>query len=102
MLRYVTSRLLIIGQAPGTRAHDSGLSFDDRSGVQLRSWLALDVETFYDERRVAIVPMGFCYPGRLPCGGNRPPRRECAPRWHAPLLALFPEVRLTLLVGSYA
>jgi uracil-DNA glycosylase len=97
-----TARLLIASQAPGTRVHATGLSFDDRSGERLREWLAMDRATFYDETRIAIVPMGFCYPGRLPNGGDAPPRPECAPRWHARLRASLPEVRLTLLVGSYA
>ena len=98
-----SARLLIIGQAPGTRVHASGLSFDDRSGDRLRDWLGLDRDAFYDEARVAIVPMGFCYPGRDPrSGGDAPPRPECAPLWHPRLLPLLPEVRLTLLVGSYA
>lgn len=97
-----TARLLIISQAPGTRAHASGLSFDDRSGDRLRTWLALDRATFYDEGRVAIMPIGFCYPGRDAKGGDRPPRPECAPLWHDRLLAHFTEVRLTLLIGSYA
>jgi uracil-DNA glycosylase len=97
-----TARLLITSQAPGTRVHATGLSFNDRSGERLREWLEMDRDTFYDERRVAIMPMGFCYPGRLPNGGDAPPRPECAPRWHRRLLPLFPEIRLTLLVGSYA
>ncbi len=97
-----SARLLIISQAPGTKAHASGLSFDDPSGERLRDWLGMDRETFYDEARVAIMPMGFCYPGRLPQGGDAPPRPECAPLWHAPILAAMPEVRLTLYVGSYA
>jgi len=97
-----SARLLIISQAPGTRVHETGLSFNDRSGDRLRAWLALDRETFYDETRIAIAPMGFCYPGRDGKGGDLPPRRECAPRWHARLLAFFPAVELTLLVGSYA
>lgn len=96
------ARLLIISQAPGTRAHETGLSFDDRSGDRLRDWLGIDRATFYDEGRVAIMPMGFCYPGVLPGGGDRPPRRECAPLWHPPLRAAFRGVELTLLVGSYA
>jgi uracil-DNA glycosylase len=99
---FPSARLLITSQAPGTRAHETGLSFNDRSGERLREWLQLDRATFYDERRVAIMPMGFCYPGRLPSGGDAPPRRECAPRWHAQLRPLLPEIRLTLLVGSYA
>ena len=97
-----SARLLIISQAPGTRVHETGLSFNDRSGDRLRAWLALDRETFYDEARVAIIPMGFCYPGRNARGGDLPPRPECAPRWHAQMRAFFPAVELTLLVGSYA
>jgi uracil-DNA glycosylase len=97
-----TARLLIVSQAPGQKAHQSGLSFADASGDRLRAWLALDRASFYDETRVAIMPLGFCYPGRDPRGGDRPPRRECAPLWHAALRRLLPEVGLTLLVGSYA
>ena len=97
-----SARLLIISQAPGTRVHETGLSFNDRSGDRLREWLALDREIFYDESRVAIMPIGLCYPGRDARGGDLPPRRECAPRWHAPLRAVFPAIELTLLVGSYA
>src|SRR5215469_578015 len=98
----VTARLLIIGQAPGTKVHASGIPWNDPSGERLRQWLGMDSATFYDESRIAIVPMGLCYPGRLPNGGDAPPRAECAPLWHAKLLALMPEIRLTLLVGSYA
>ena len=97
-----SARLLIISQAPGTRVHETGLSFNDRSGDRLRAWLALDRETFYDERRVAIMPMGFCYPGRDGRGGDLPPRRECALLWHARLRRYLPAVELTLLVGSHA
>lgn len=97
-----SARLLIISQAPGTRVHETGLSFNDRSGDRLRAWLALDCETFYDEARVAIFGMAFCYPGRDAKGGDLPPRPECAPRWHARLRAFFPAIGLTLLVGSYA
>lgn len=97
-----SAKLLIVSQAPGTRAHETGLSFDDRSGDRLRGWLGLDRDSFYDEARVAIMPIGFCYPGRDPRGGDLAPRRECAPLWHARLRGLLPEVRLTLLVGSYA
>lgn len=82
--------------------HETGLSFNDPSGDRLREWLQMDRETFYDESRVAIAPMGFCYPGRLPNGGDAPPRPECAPLWRDRLLALMPEIRLTLLVGGYA
>ncbi|HUZ75766.1 MAG TPA: uracil-DNA glycosylase family protein [Stellaceae bacterium] len=97
-----TARLLIISQAPGTRVHATGLSFNDRSGDRLRQWLDLDRDTFYDEARVAIVPMGLCFPGQDAKGGDLPPRRECAPLWHARVLAAWPAVALTLLVGSYA
>jgi uracil-DNA glycosylase len=97
-----SARLLIIGQAPGTRAHQTGLSFDDRSGDQLRDWLGIDRATFYDETRIAVTPLGFCYPGRDPRGGDRPPLRRCAPRWHPRLLPHFAATKLTLLVGSYA
>jgi len=98
----VTARLLIVGQAPGTRVHESGVPFTDASGDRLRAWLGIDRETFYDESRVAIVPMGLCYPGRDPRGGDNPPRSECAPLRHPPILALLPAVELTLLVGLYA
>ena len=97
-----SARLLIISQAPGRRVHDTRLSFNDRSGDRLRAWLAMGRETFYDEAQVAILGMAFCYPGRDSKGGDLPPRRECAPRWHAPLRAFFPAIELTLLVGSYA
>lgn len=97
-----SARLLIISQAPGTRVHETGLSFNDRSGDRLRDWLGIDRATFYDERRVAIMPMGFCYPGRDAKGGDLPPRPECPPLWHARVLAQWPAIELTLLVGSYA
>ena len=97
-----SARLLIISQAPGRRVHDTGLSFNDRSGDRLRAWLALDRETFYDESRVAIMGMAFCFPGSNRKGGDLPPRRECAPLWHARLRGCFSAVELTLLVGSYA
>lgn len=97
-----TARILIIGQAPGTRVHETGIPWNDPSGDRLRDWMALDRETFYDESRIAIMPMGFCYPGRLPKGGDAPPRPECAPTWHEKLRAELPAVELTLLVGSYA
>ncbi len=95
-----TARLLIASQAPGTKVHETGLSFNDPSGDRLRAWLRMDRDAFYDESRVAIVPMGFCYPGRLPNGGDAPPRPECAPLWQDRLLALMPDIRLTLLVGT--
>lgn len=97
-----TARLLIIGQAPGTRVHESGVPWNDRSGERLRDWLQIGSETFYDEARVAIMPMGFCYPGVDAKGGDKPPRPECAPEWHDRILAHLPDVRLTLLVGAYA
>ncbi len=97
-----TARLLIAGQAPGTKVHETGIPWNDPSGERLRGWLRMDRDTFYDESRIAIVPMGFCYPGRLPNGGDAPPRPECATLWRDRLLALMPEIRLTLLVGGYA
>ena len=97
-----TARLAIISQAPGTRVHETGISFNDRSGDRLREWLGVDRETFYDEDRIAILPIGFCYPGVLPNGGDAPPRRECAPLWQARVLRELPNIRLTLLVGQYA
>jgi uracil-DNA glycosylase/anti-sigma regulatory factor (Ser/Thr protein kinase) len=97
-----SARLLIVSQAPGKRAHETGMSFNDRSGDRLRGWLALDRDVFYDEARVAIMPIGFCYPGGDLEGGDLPPRPECAPLWHGPLRAFFPAVELTLLVGSCA
>ena len=97
-----SARLLIISQAPGTRVHETGLSFNDRSGDRLREWLGLDPATFYDERRIAIVPMGFCFPGQDAMGGDLPPQRRCAPLWHPKLRPLLPRITLTLLVGSYA
>ena len=96
-----TAQLLIASQAPGTKVHQSGVPFDDDSGRRLRDWMGITEREFYDERLVAIVPMGFCYPGRSG-GGDAPPRRECARHWRVPLLSMLPDVRLTLLVGSYA
>lgn len=101
------AKILIIGQAPGTAVHASGIPWDDPSGDRLREWTGLDRETFYDPDTVALMPMGFCYPGKIPgkgtgAGGDAPPRRECAPLWHAPLRAQLGAVRLTLLVGQYA
>jgi uracil-DNA glycosylase len=96
------ARLLIIGQAPGTKVHESGVPWNDASGDRLREWLNIDRDVFYDPSKVAIMPMGFCYPGRNPKGGDLPPRPECAPQWHDRLLGFLPDIRLTLLVGSYA
>jgi uracil-DNA glycosylase len=97
-----TARLLIVGQAPGTKVHETGIPWNDASGDRLRDWLRLDREIFYDESRIAIVPMGFCYPGVDARGGDRPPRKECAPHWHKRFLPLMPTIELTLLVGLYA
>ncbi len=96
-----TARILIIGQAPGSRVHASGVPWDDPSGDRLRKWLSIDKQTFYDDTRVAIIPMGFCYPGKG-SSGDLPPRPECAPKWHEALISKLPEVRLTLLIGHYA
>ncbi len=97
-----TATICIVGQAPGTRVHASGAPFTDPSGVRLRAWMGVDSDTFYDESRIAIVPMGFCFPGWDRHGGDLPPRRECAVTWRAPLFAALPQVRLLLAVGSYA
>jgi uracil-DNA glycosylase len=97
-----SARLLIVGQAPGTKVHATGIPWNDPSGDRLRDWLALGRDAFYDTARIAILPTGLCYPGRLPRGGDAPPRPECAPLWHAPLRARLANVRLTLLVGAYA
>ena len=96
------ARLLVIGQAPGTRVHETGVPWDDRSGERLRGWMGVDNATFYDPDRVALMPMGFCYPGRAPGGGDNPPRPECAPLWHEKLRRRLDSVRLTLLVGHHA
>jgi uracil-DNA glycosylase len=96
------SRILLVGQAPGTRVHATGVPWNDPSGDRLRAWLAIDKDTFYDESIFAIVPMGFCYPGRDGRGGDAPPRPECAPLWHAKLLKYMPEIQLTILIGKYA
>lgn len=95
------ARLLIISQAPGRRAHDTGIPWNDPSGARLREWLGLTSEQFYDPAQVAILPMGFCYPGKG-ATGDLPPRRECAPLWHPRLLPALPNIRLTLLIGRYA
>ena len=97
-----TARLLIASQAPGTKAHASGIPFADASGERLREWLGLSEREFYDTARVAILPMGLCYPGRVPNGGDAPPRPECAALWRRRFLDAMPELRLTLLVGHYA
>jgi uracil-DNA glycosylase len=96
-----SAKILIVGQAPGAKVHASGTPWDDPSGRTLRSWLGLTPEEFYDPGLVALVPMGFCYPGSTP-SGDRPPRGECAPLWHEKILALLPPDRFTILVGSFA
>ena len=97
-----TARILIASQAPGTKVHESGIPFSDASGDRLRDWMGVSSEEFYNESRVAIVPMGFCYPGAGKNGGDNPPRPECAPRWHERLLKHLLDLQLTLLVGQYA
>lgn len=95
------ARVLIVGQAPGQRVHESGIPFNDASGIRLRNWLGVEREAFYDPSAFAIMPMGFCYPGRG-VSGDLPPRPECARTWHPRLMPHLQGVRLTLLVGHYA
>ncbi|MGH6736586.1 MAG: uracil-DNA glycosylase family protein [Methyloceanibacter sp.] len=97
-----TAWLAVCSQAPGTRVHLSGTPFTDASGDRLRAWMGVTPEEFYDEARVAIVPMGFCFPGQDSHGGDLPPRRECAALWHRELFAALPQIELVLAVGSYA
>lgn len=95
------ARVVIIGQAPGTKVHESGVPWDDPSGDHLREWLAVDRDLFYDPDQIALIPMGFCYPGKR-AGGDAPPRPECAPKWHAELLAELADDALLVLAGMYA
>jgi uracil-DNA glycosylase len=95
------ARIAIIGQAPGARVHASGIPWDDPSGKRLRSWLQMTDEEFYNPDLVALVPMGFCYPGKDK-SGDLPPRSECAPLWHETLIQSMPGIRITLLFGQYA
>jgi len=95
------ARILVAGQAPGRKVHASGVPFDDASGERLRAWMGITREVFYDATQVAILPMGFCYPGTGK-SGDLPPRKECAPAWRAPLLALMPQIELVLVIGQYA
>jgi len=97
-----TARLAVCSQAPGTKVHLSGTPFTDASGDRLRDWMAVWPQEFYDEARVAIVPMGFCFPGQDEKGADLPPRRECAPLWHRKLFAALPQIELVLAIGSYA
>ncbi len=96
-----TARILLVGQAPGRRVHQSGIPWDDLSGARLRKWMAVSEEVFYDASRIAIIPMGYCYPGTGP-HGDLPPRRECAELWLKRLLEELPHIELTLLIGAYA
>lgn len=98
---HPNARVIIVGQAPGRKVHESGIPWDDASGDRLREWLGLPKEIFYDEEQVAIVPMGFCYPGKAD-SGDLPPRRECAPAWHGKIFSHLAKGPLYLLVGRYA
>lgn len=95
------SKIVIIGQAPGVIVHATGIPWNDKSGENLRRWMDIDEDTFYDSSKIAIVPMGFCYPGKGK-SGDLPPRKECAPLWHSKLLEKMPDVELVLLIGKYA
>ena len=97
-----TARILIAGQAPGTKVHATGIPFNDASGDRVRGWRGVTRAEFYDPRLFAILPMGFCFPGQDAKGGDLPPRKECAPAWRASLLALMPHIELVLAVGGYA
>ncbi len=96
-----SAKLLLVGQAPGSKVHASGIPWDDASGKRLRQWMGISTELFYDRNSIAIMPMGFCYPGKGH-GGDLPPRPECAPLWHNKILALLPAIQCTLLIGMYA
>ncbi len=98
---HVNSKIVIIGQAPGSIVHRTGIPWDDKSGENLRAWMGITEATFYDPTKIAIIPMGFCYPGKGK-SGDLPPRKECAPLWHKPLLDQLKEVELVLLIGKYA
>lgn len=97
-----SARICVAGQAPGTRVHATGIPFNDPSGDRLREWMGVDRDTFYDESRIAIVPMGFCFPGLDDKGGDLPPRKECAPAWRAQVFEHLPNLELVLLIGQYA
>ncbi|MEM7422774.1 MAG: uracil-DNA glycosylase family protein [Pseudomonadota bacterium] len=97
-----TARILIAGQAPGARVHESGVPFDDRSGDRLRDWLGIDSATFYDRGRIAIVPMAFCFPGYDPRGADLPPPARCADTWRTDLLGMMRQIQMVLLIGQYA
>ena len=95
------AKILVAGQAPGIRVHSTGIPFNDPSGVRLREWMGIDDETFYDEEKIAIIPMGFCYPGTGE-RGDLPPRKECADTWRDELISYLPDIQLTLAIGMYA
>jgi len=95
------SKIILISQAPGRKVHESGTAWADQSGKKLREWLGVDEDTFYNTANFAIIPMGFCYPGKAKTG-DLPPRKECAPLWHDDVISKFDNVKLTLLIGSYA
>lgn len=97
-----TARICICGQAPGTKVHESGQPFTDRSGDRLRDWLGLDHRTFYDPAQIAIIPMGFCFPGQNEKGADLPPRPECRGKWHDHLFASMPQIELLMTIGQYA
>lgn len=97
-----SARLAIFSQAPGARVHESGRPFTDASGDRLRDWLGIGPDIFYDDTKVAIVPMGFCFPGYDANGSDLPPRKECAPAWRASLMAAMPKIKVAVLVGGYA
>ncbi len=101
LVAHRQARILVVGQAPGTKVHQSGIPFDDASGERLRHWMGVERTAFYDALMVSFLPMGFCYPGRGP-SGDLPPRPECAVAWRTKLLAQLPHIQLTLLVGQYA
>ena len=101
VVAHKNAKIVVIGQAPGTKVHASGIPWDDASGKQLRKWLQVSNQDFYDTEKFAIVPMGFCYPGKGK-SGDKPPRKECAPTWHRQLFELMPNVELVLLIGMYA
>lgn len=98
---HPSSKIVIIGQAPGTFVHNTGIPWNDKSGDNLRKWMGIDKSIFYDTEKIALIPMGFCYPGRGK-SGDLPPRKECAPQWHAELFRKLQQVELVLLVGKYA
>jgi len=98
---HAKSKIVIIGQAPGSVVHKSGIPWDDKSGDNLRNWLQVDISTFYDPQKIALIPMGFCYPGKGKTG-DLPPRPECAPLWHESLLEKMPKVKMIMLIGLYA